>query len=94
MVDHWSILGLEEPTQDVSSIRRAYAVKTRECHPEEDPEGFLRLREAYQAALAYAERGVCSPPPAPAASAGEEDWGPDEDGEAERPGFQGWVIPE
>ncbi len=94
MVDHWSILGLEEPTQDVSSIRRAYAVKTRECHPEEDPEGFLRLREAYQAALAYAERGACPPPPAPAASAGEEDWGPDEDGEAERPGFQGWVIPE
>ena len=108
MVDHWSMLGLEEPTRDVSAIRRAYARKARECHPEEDPEGFLRLREAYQAALAYAERGACPPSPAPAASAGkrdtgreqvqaddgEEDWEPDEDGEAERPEFHGWAIPE
>ncbi len=104
MVNDWSALGLEEPTQDVSAIRRAYAQKARECHPEEDPEGFLRLREAYQAALAYAERGASSPPQSPAASAGErdeaqeddgeEDWEPDEDGEAERPGFHGWAIPE
>lgn len=43
MVSYWSILGLEEPTQDVSAIRRAYAQKARECHPEEDLEGFLRL---------------------------------------------------
>lgn len=51
----WEILGLE-PTQDVSAIKRAYAQKTRTCHPEEDPEGFLELRKAYQAALDYAER--------------------------------------
>ena len=45
-MDHiWSVLGLE-PTREASAIRRAYAQKTRECHPEEDPEGFLRLREA------------------------------------------------
>lgn len=54
MEGFWSILGLE-PTKEVSAIRRAYAQQSRTCHPEEDPEGFLRLREAYQAALAYAE---------------------------------------
>lgn len=105
MVDHWSVLGLE-PTRDVSAIRRAYARKTRECHPEEDPEGFLRLREAYQVALAYAEGGACPPPPAPTASAGERDTrqaqaedgeenrDPDGDLESEQQGFQGWAIPE
>ena len=36
-MDIWNILGLE-PTQDVSAIKRAYAQKTRDCHPEEDPE--------------------------------------------------------
>ena len=46
----WNVLGLE-PTQDVSAIKRAYAQKTRVCHPEDDPEGFLKLRKAYQAAL-------------------------------------------
>lgn len=74
MVDYWSVLELE-PTQDVSAIRRAYAQKARECHPEEDPEGFLRLRDAYQAALAYAERGASPPPPAPTASPGKRDIG-------------------
>ena len=54
MEGFWSILGLE-PTKEVSAIRRAYAQQSRTCHPEEDPEGFLRLREAYQATLAYAE---------------------------------------
>ncbi len=57
----WEVLELE-PTQDVSAIKQAYAKKTRICHPEEDPEGFLKLREAYQAALDYAEgRGDVSP---------------------------------
>ena len=59
-MDIWNILGLE-PTQDVSAIKRAYAQKARDCHPEEDPEGFLRLREAYQAALDYAQAGDEAP---------------------------------
>ena len=53
----WTVLGLK-PTQDVSAIKRAYAQKTHACHPEENPEGFLELRKAYQAALDYAERGT------------------------------------
>ena len=50
----WTVLGID-PTEDVSAIKRAYAEKARSCHPEEDAEGFLKLRQAYQAALAYAE---------------------------------------
>ena len=37
MADHWSMLGLEEPTRDISAVKRAYARKSREYHPEEDP---------------------------------------------------------
>ena len=50
----WTVLGIE-PTKDVSAIKRAYAEKAKTCHPEEDPEGFMKLRQAYQAALDYAE---------------------------------------
>lgn len=53
----WEVLGLEQ-TLDVFAVRRAYAQKAKVCHPEEDPEGFLELRKAYQAALKYAESGA------------------------------------
>ena len=49
----WMVLGID-PTEDVSAIKRAYAERAKTCHPEEDPEGFLQLRQAYQAALDYA----------------------------------------
>lgn len=88
MVNYWSVLGLE-PTQDVSAIKRAYARKSRECHPEEDPEGFLRLREAYQAALDCARQDGA----APAAQAGPESAQPPEEaGEPE--GARGWMLAE
>ena len=74
MDEIWTILGLE-PTKDVSAIKRAYAEKARACHPEEDPEGFLRLRQAYQAALAYAEGGEeASAPPAGPEEPEDEGW--------------------
>lgn len=50
----WEILGIA-PTIDKKIIRRAYAEKTRKIHPEEKPEEFRQLHEAYQAALGYAE---------------------------------------
>lgn len=50
----WKILGIE-PTIDKKAIRRAYAERTREVHPEEKPEEFKQLHEAYQAALGYAD---------------------------------------
>ena len=47
-MDIWEILGIPE-TEDLDTIRRAYAKKLKEVHPEEDPEGFQRLHAAYQA---------------------------------------------
>lgn len=53
MNDIWSILQIEQ-TKNVSEIKRAYAKRSQQCHPEEEPELFLQLRNAYKAALAYA----------------------------------------
>jgi len=49
----WRVLGLE-PTRDVAAIRRAYARAARQYHPEEQPEEFQRVHDAYQQALSYA----------------------------------------
>ena len=51
----FELLGIE-PTRDVAEIRRAYAEKSKSCHPEDDPEGFQALYSAYQWALARAKR--------------------------------------
>lgn len=56
MDEMWDILGIG-PTEDEGQIRRAYAEKSRSCNPEEDPQGFMALRQAYQAALEYARGG-------------------------------------
>ena len=53
MNGYWKVLGIA-PTGDKKAIRAAYSAMTRQCHPEEDPEGFKQLHEAYQAAMAYA----------------------------------------
>ena len=54
MEDMWEILGIE-PSHDASVIKKAYAQQTHRYHPEENPEMFLRLRKAYQAAMAYCD---------------------------------------
>ena len=50
----WALreLGLR-PDADERAIKRAYAAKLKTTRPEEDPQGFQALNEAYQAALAW-----------------------------------------
>jgi hypothetical protein len=54
----WQALGIP-PTREIGDIRRAYAARLKECHPEENPDAFQRLREAYEAAL-RAARGAAT----------------------------------
>jgi len=51
----WDELGLA-PTGDERLIRKAYDERARQCRPDEDSAGFIRLRAAYDAALAAAAR--------------------------------------
>lgn len=51
----WEMLGIE-PTRDASLIRKAYAKQLKIYHPEDDAEGYQRLRETYDAAMKQADR--------------------------------------
>jgi hypothetical protein len=50
----WEILGLPEDA-DKRSVKRQYAILLKRHRPDEDPEGFQRLREAYEQALEWSE---------------------------------------
>lgn len=52
-MDEWKLLGIK-PTDDIKIIKRAYAAKSKEVHPEEHPEEFRALHEAYETALSFA----------------------------------------
>ena len=52
---------------DERAIKRAYAARLRTTRPDEDPEGFQRLNEAYQAALHWARQQPARPVPPPVA---------------------------
>lgn len=43
----FTVLGIE-PTTEKKTIKRAYAAKSREFHPEEHPEEFQRIHDAYE----------------------------------------------
>jgi len=51
---HWEVLGLE-PTGDVLAIKKAYAGLLKKNRPDEQPEAYQALRQAYEWALSEAE---------------------------------------
>lgn len=51
----WKTLGIE-PTTDKRTIKRAYAKMAALYHPEEQPEKFQQIYDAYEQAISYAER--------------------------------------
>ncbi|MDE7352905.1 MAG: J domain-containing protein [Acetatifactor sp.] len=55
MNDIWSLLGID-PTDDKKAIRKAFAAQSRLHHPEEEPEYFAALNQAYKTALDYGMR--------------------------------------
>ena len=46
----WDVLGIAR-TNDLREIQKAYARRLREHRPDEDPEGYQRVRSAYDAAV-------------------------------------------
>lgn len=54
-MDCWKVLGIEK-TDDKMIIKEAYMDKLNIFHPEENPEGFQNLRQAYETALKECEK--------------------------------------
>lgn len=52
----WEILGIP-PTEDIGKIKSAYARQAKLCHPEEHPEEFKTLQNAYKIAVKLAKGG-------------------------------------
>ncbi len=62
----WQTLGIA-PTGDPEAVKRAYAERAKHCHPEEHPDEFRVLHEAYRQAIRYArQHPQTDAPPAPA----------------------------
>lgn len=53
-MDIWDILGIEQ-TKDKNLLKTAYRAKLKSVNPEDDPDGFMRLREAYEEAVRLAD---------------------------------------
>jgi len=50
----WGVLGIET-TSDQTLIKKAYARRLKQHHPEDDPTGYQNLREAYDSAVQWAK---------------------------------------
>ncbi|MNH98973.1 DnaJ domain protein [compost metagenome] len=72
-MDIWTILGIES-TKDTSAIKKAYAKLLKVYHPEDDPQGYQKLREAYELAMKWADQPEISD----VFDDDEEDWHDDD----------------
>lgn len=82
----WEILGLAR-TADERELKRAYARLLKLTHPEDDPSGFAKLREAYESALRWqkwqkAAQVWASKPAAPEDRGADEETAADEENPA------------
>ncbi|HDR7600163.1 J domain-containing protein [Bacillus mycoides] len=57
----WETLEIE-PTDNIAAIKKAYAKLLKIYHPEDDPEGYQRLREAFDKAIKSAKQMKTAPP--------------------------------
>jgi uncharacterized membrane protein YgcG len=62
----WDILQLDRSTATSRDVKRAYARQLKITRPDQDPEGFRKLHDAYQYALAHTEGRERSQDPGPA----------------------------
>ena len=58
--DPWKVLELDGSTAALADVKRSYARLLKLTRPDRDPEGFMRLRSAYEAAQAIL-RGEAPP---------------------------------
>lgn len=66
--DPWNVLELDGSTATLAEVKRSYARLLKLTRPDRDPEGFMRLRNAYEAAQAIL-RGDAPPPVMPVGAA-------------------------
>lgn len=90
----WDILGIP-PTSDKKEIKKAYARQSAACHPEEHPEEFERLYNAYKTALMIASDrpAPVQSGPEPASETAAESASPAESQPASGPADEPMVIP-
>ena len=48
---YYQVLGLDAPPADRKAVKRAYSKMLKVTRPEDDPDGFMRLRDAHDLAL-------------------------------------------
>lgn len=53
-MDIWKILGIQA-TKDKDALKKAYRTKLSVTNPEDDPDGFMELRQAYEEAVRLAD---------------------------------------
>jgi len=63
-MNSWEILGITR-TKDKKIIKKAYAKKLAEYHPEEEPEKFLEIQQAFKRAMEYTNTFTEQPPEEP-----------------------------